>query len=364
MGAKANAGIAGAFLWLSPALALADDSSDDAASIQIDVPIEVQLDITRDPALRDLYVTIEPSASVRLASWLALEFGATFEPVEGATTDRAFEDHGLYLNAALAVASFGPVTIQAGKFSPNFSIGVEYAPGLNGDTLNADAEIAERLALAAAFNITGEGTASGVIVSGAVLRRDTSLFSESAFDNRGRLRVADGGPGNHAALESFALAVDVLELEDLPGVHLHAAYLRQAAGSGDPSDEAAWVVAANWMIEAGEAKYQLLAEWARAYDALGFGDAISISGARQDLVTLGAGGTWNDLWTGSIVWGLRHSDDPVGGDVVERFVQLTAGTIICEDLAVEAGWQRYDDGADIHHMLSMRLTSGWEYAIE
>ncbi|MEQ1865407.1 MAG: hypothetical protein ABL996_12265 [Micropepsaceae bacterium] len=366
---RAQGSIGVGIFVLSQGIAIAaDDAAEAVPFIQIDVPIELQLDVVTDPdfaELSDLYATIEPSVAINVASWLTIEFGSTYEPVEGPVDDRAFEDHGLYLNTAQAVASFGSVTLQAGKFAPNFSVGFELTPGLNNDALNADAEIAERVGFAAAYNLTGEGTAGGVIVSGAAFRRDTSVLSESLFTNRGRLHVSDAGPGNHDGLESFTLAVDAFELESLPGVHLHAAYLHQSAGEGDPADEYAWVLGANWMIDAGEAaKYQLLEEWARSEDALGFGDAVSAPGASQDLVTLGAGGTWRDEWTGSIVYGLRNSDDPVGGDVDEHFVQLTGGYVICDDLSIEAGWQSYDDGSDTYETFSVRLASGWEYAVE
>jgi hypothetical protein len=351
--------------------AAGQSSAEEAAAepwLQIDFPVEMQFDRTVSPGyavLSDLYLTVEPSVVARLDDWLALEFGVSFEPVVDATNDRVLQDHGLYLWSAQVVAGFGPLTVQAGKFSPNFSIGFQLTPGLNGDTFNGDAEIWERVGLGAAYNLTGEGTESGVILSAAAFRRDTSVFSDSAFVRRGELDVADGGPGNHDGLESFSLALDVIDPSWAPGLHAHAGFVRQAAGVGDPEDATAWAAGAQWTFEAGEsAQYLAIAEWVQTEDSFGIGEAESLPGASQSLLTLAAQGTWDETWTGAVVYGERRSDDPLAGAAHERFLQLTLGYFVTEDLSAEIGWQSFDDDTDTFDTISLRLATGFELTVE
>ena len=336
--------------------------------LQIEIPIETQLDAVVSPhaaKLNDLYVTVEPSVSIRPADWLAFEFGLTFEPVADATGDRAYEDHGLYLGSAEVGASLGPAILYAGKFSPHFSIGFEFTPGLNGDTFNADTEISERVGFRGSYNLTGEGAVEGVVVSAALFRRDTTVFSGSAFRERGQRDVADGGPGNHDGLASFTLALDVIEPSWAPGLHAHLGYLQQQAGLGDAADAKGWVAGVFWTFdELEDGAYQILAELARSEDAIGFSDAISVQDASQTLLTLAAGGTWADQWTASVAFGLRETDDPVGGQGSERFLQLSAGYVVSEELSVELGWQRFDSGAETSDTISFRVASAVGYALE
>jgi hypothetical protein len=322
--------------------------------LDVTVPVELQFDRVfdaSDPAAEtsDLYWTIEPSIGIAFAQWLRFDMGLVFEPLTGPGPgeDRAFEDHGLFVETAQVSAAFGALTVHAGKFSAPFSLAFDHAPGVYGDVLNADIEVAERIGAGAAFNLTGAGAEEGVIVRAAAFHRDTSFLSGSVITARGRTFRSDGGPGNTGDFSNFALALDVIRLPEMPDVHLHLAYLNQSAGTGDATGQDAYVAAANWSKKVSEAaEYQVLAEWAHSDGATGYGCAVSIPGAEQSDLTLAVSGLWHGVWSAAAGLSVRDVTDPLNGDAETRAFHLSAGYAIGENVLAEIAYLAVEDTAN------------------
>lgn len=339
---------------------------------QIALPVELQWDDTfdaDDPASEasDLYFTIEPDITVGVNSWLSLNAGLVFEPIDDLDPgeDRALEDHGLFVETAQAIASFGKVTVNLGKFAAPFSIAYDTAPGVYGDVLNADIEVTERWGAGAAYNFTGEGTEQGAILRVAAFTRDTTAFSGSLFTNRDRLHRSDGGNGNTDGLENFAVALDLIQLEALPEFHFHAAYLHQAAGDGDPSDQNAYVLGATWEKTLGEnAVYQAVLEWAHSDGALGYGDAVSIAGANQTDVTIAFGGTWYDRWTAAAGYSFRDADDPIGGDVETGAYHVSLGYFFHDGWLAEIAYLSIQETGNDSQTAGLKVSKEFEWGDE
>jgi hypothetical protein len=334
-------------------------------SLHVVVPIELKWDNKFDAynasaEVSDLYFEIEPDVTIGVNEWLSLNMGLVFEPVEdiGPGEDRVLEDHGLFVETAQAIASFGKVTINAGKFAAPFSIAYDYAPGFYGDKLNEDIEVSERWGAGVAYNFTGDGTDQGVILRAAAFNRDTSFLSGSVLTNRGRLDRSDGGNGNTDGLENFAVALDLIQLETLPDFHFHAAYMFQAAGDGDPSDQNAYAVGVNWEKKVTDNEsYQILLEWAHSDGALGYGDAQSVDGARQDDLTVAAAGKWNKVWKASIGYNLRDAEDPVGGDVETQAFNAAVGYYFLKDWSAEVAYLNLDKGGKDSQSIGLKVAT-------
>jgi hypothetical protein len=341
-------------------------------NMQIVLPIELKWDNKFDAysdsdEVSDLYVEIEPDVTIGLNEWLSVNLGLVFETIDDVDPyeDRVLEDHGLFVETAQAIGSFGNLTINVGKFAAPFSIAYDYAPGFYGDKLNEEIEVSERWGIGAAYNFTGEGTDQGIILRAAAFHRDTTFLSGSVFTNRGRSDRADGGNGNTDGLENFAIALDLIQLESLPDFHFHAAYLFQEAGEGDPSDQNAYVLGVNWEKEISEkASYQILVEWAHSDGAFGYGDAESVDGASQDDVTIALAGKWNKSWKGSIGYGFRSTDDPVGGEEETRAVNAAVGYYFHKDWLAELAYMHHDKDGKDSQSIGLKIATEFEWSAQ
>lgn len=361
-----------AFATCMSGMAASDDDPAAYPNLHIVLPIELKWSDKFDAyspsaEVSDLYVEIEPDITIGVNEWLSLNMGLVFEPTEdpGAYEDRTLEDHGLYVETVQAIANFGHVTINAGKFAAPFSIAYDYVPGFFGDKLNEEIEVSERWGVGAAYNFTGEGTDQGVILRAAAFNRDTSFLSGSVFANRDRLSRSDGGNGNTDGLENFAVALDVIHIDSLPDFHFHAAYLFQEAGDGDLSDQDAYVVGVNWEKDVTDnATYQVLVEWAHSDGALGYADAQSAPGAAQDDLTIAVAGKWNKAWKGSIGYGLRDIDDPIGGDEEIRAFNAAIGYYVQKNWLAEVAYLNLDKDDKNSQSIGLKLSTEFEWSAQ
>jgi hypothetical protein len=357
--------------------AIADDAADATAaetrpSFSLIVPFELAIDSTfnsddPDAELSDITLTIEPDLEIRAAPWLHFDLGLTFEAVDDPAPgeDRAFGDHGLHVRNAQAVANFGRVTVHAGKFAAPFAIAYEYSPGVYGDALNADLELAGRVGAGLAYNVLQDGADEGVILRAAAFARDTSFLSGSLLTNREKLHESDGGPGNTGTLNNFSLVLDVIEFEGLPGVHLRAAYVHQAAGDGDESDQDAFMIGANWQGESRDGfTYQVLAEWAHAEDAFGYDEAESVAGGAQDDLTVATAGVWDDTWTAAFGYSWREMEHPTGGTARSDTLQISGGYFFAENWLAEIAILRADNDGVTSHTAGFKLSYEFTAAAE
>jgi hypothetical protein len=335
------------------------------------IPIELEYDNTFDSSIpggevSDLYFTIEPELVLEFTPWLAVTAGLVFEPVEDLDPDedRAFEDHGLYVETLVAELSFDPVVVHIGKFTPRFGFAVDNVPGLLGDTFAEDVEVTERVGFGATYAFGG-GTMGSFELQGSVFYRDTSLLSESFFTDRGDLDKSDGGVGNTEDLSNFAVSLDAFDLFGAEGLSGRVAYLSQEGGVGDLSDQDAWLIALAYDIPLNEdmSLYPII-EWASSEDAQGFGDAISIPGGGQDVLTVGVG-FFTGPWNAAIVYGDRDNEDPIGGDLDEEFWQLSGGYLFDCGLGLDVAFGGYEDNAGTEDdFFSILLSYEFEFGNE
>jgi len=233
------------FIGLSVSVATADESS--YPNISGELSVELENDWTHESddeegELSDLYPTVTLATKVGFTSELSVNVEATFEPVEDAADDRAFEDLGAYVNILTVNYDTDLLSVYAGKFTPNFGIAWDAAPGLFGTDLNEDYELAEMLGAGGALNFEAAGTHT---VSGSLFFQDTSFLSDSLGDSRGPLDKSDGGPANTEDLSSFALALDG-EFSALEGFRYHVGFSSLEEGDDGEENQIGYAVGAEY----------------------------------------------------------------------------------------------------------------------
>lgn len=188
-----------------------------------------------DPAaeLNDLYSDSELLTEFQFSPSVKLVSLLHFEPVKDPTNDQAFADQGFYVEELYLQYDNDRFSLYGGKIHPAFGLAWESAPGVFGTDFAEDYEIAERIG--AGFEVPFLAFGGEHAVSAGAFFADTTILSNSAFTNRGRLDKADGGVSNTETPESFSLALD----GDVPALpfryHLGGQY--QKRGSGDPEDQ-------------------------------------------------------------------------------------------------------------------------------
>ena len=236
--------------------------------------VELESDFTfdaneSDAELTDTFATIESALRYSLTERLSLNSGLVFEPVEDATSDRFFEDQGLYAEELFLSYDFGPAAVAVGKFNPSFGFAWDIAPGVFGVDFAEDYEITERVGAALTLPISGLGGSHELSLY--AFTTDRSFLSNSLFTERGQLRLEDGGVSNTNDVESFALS--------LAGSFGDTAYTfalqNQAAGEGDDADQSGAVLGLTQILNAGGADVELLGELAYFDEYVGTTDSAT-----------------------------------------------------------------------------------------
>lgn len=309
--------------------------------LETEILFELQNDLifdSEDPAaeLNDLYTTIEPAFSLRVAPWLSLNAGLTFEPVEDPTDDRAFEDEGLYVEQLFAAFTFDQFEIYAGKFNPGFGIAWDQAPGVYGVDFAEDYEVTEKIGLGGALtfgaNEEGEG---GHRLAAAIFYADTTALSESAFTNRGRVRELDGGVSNTEDLSSFTVSIDG-PLSD--NFSYHAAFRHLAAGVTETDDENGFVGGVY-----GEIEFQDDVVLAPVAEIVYLDNADGLDQSRLYLTTgvrIGFG-QWNVSVSNTVR--STDADDPLLESPDDDLLQASVGYEFDNGIGIDVGYLRLDE---------------------
>ncbi len=295
--------------------------------------MELQSDITHNSddsaaELTDTYPTVTLGAGLAFTKEFSVNLEATLEPVEDASDDRFFEDLGAYINVLTVNYDTDDFSLYVGKFTPNFGLAWDAAPGLYGTDLNGDYELAEMLGFGGSFNFKAAGEHS---VSSSLFFVDTTFLSDSAGNSRGPIEESDGGAGNTESLSSFAVALDGT-LEPLGGLQYHVGF--SSLAEGDDGDEAqrGYVFGLQHEFELGEdVSLTPLAEYAYLDNFGGIdGDSAQFMTAG---VALGVG-----PWTLSTTY--QDRDTEVGSDKFDDYVaDVTVGYAFEFGLEVAAGYR-------------------------
>ncbi|MCZ4351922.1 hypothetical protein O4H61_05285 [Roseovarius aestuarii] len=200
------AGLTGYAALLASTTAMAADYG----AFSADFTFELQHDSLYDssnPAneIDDTYATIEAALAFALSEDASLNAVLVYEPVIDATSDRTFEDHGLYVQELYYAHDFGPAQMMLGKFNPAFGMAWDEAPGLYGTDFAGDYEITEQLG--ASITVPFAIGASENELTFAVFNADRSILSDSLGKERGQTSLPAGGVTNTTGPESFVLSV-------------------------------------------------------------------------------------------------------------------------------------------------------------
>jgi hypothetical protein len=319
-----------------------------------ELSVEIENDWTYqsdDPnaEINDLYPTVVLGTNVAFSEVFSLNFEATLEPVEDATSNRAFEDLGGYLNIITANYDGETISAFAGKFTPNFGIAWDIAPGIFGTNLNEDYELAEMIGLGGGFHFDAAGTHT---ISASTFFQDTTFLSNSVGTKRGPVQLSDGGPANTEDLSSFAVALDG-EFQHIVGFRYHVGYSSLAAGVGSNDRQFGYAIGGEYAFNIGDdLTLSPMAEYVY-FDNYG--------GANNDTAKYFTGGLALNYenWVASTTYQLR--DTEVSGVTTDDYVvDVTVGYVFDMGLGVAAAWR----GAEESNVDSEGLGLLLSYAIE
>ena len=311
--------------------------ADSYPTLSGEVAIEVQDDWTyhsedRDNELNDLFTKTEPTLVTHFTREFSLTLHGVLEPIRdpGPRDDRVFDDQGLYVEDLYLSYDRDRFSIQGGKFTPNFGIAWDAAPGIYGTDVAEDYEFSERIGFGGAYAFDGKAVGTHT-VSASLFFMDTSILSESVLANRPRVRRADGGAGNTEELTSFAIGLDGEEIPGLTGLAYHLALIRQAEGVDGNSDELGYAIALSQEMTLGkDVGFNPLIEYVY------FDDSGGISGDDKSYLTAAGELTWRD-WNLALAYTWRHTDPAGTADVDDHQFQVSAGYTFPIGIGVNVG---------------------------
>jgi len=326
-------------LYALPLLALSHTATaaDTYPKISGELAIELENDWTFDSdddaaELNDLYPTLTLGTSVEFTSELSVNLEATLEPVKDATDDRAFEDLGAYINILTVNYDTDLFGVYAGKFTPNFGLAWDAAPGVFGTDINEDLELAEMIGLGGHVNFSAAGTHT---VSSSVFFKDTTFLSDSLGKSRGPLDEDDGGPANTESLSSFAVALNG-EFEAIEGFRYHLGFSSLADGDDGNENQLGYVVGAEYEFAVTEeVTLTPVVEFAHLENAGG------VDGDDAQYATAGIALGY-DAWTISTTYQDRNTE--TGGTDVDDYVyDFTVGYAFDFGLEVAAAYRAAEE---------------------
>ena len=347
--------VAAAFATVA-AMGTANAEEEKTPFVSGEISIEIENDWTHhseDPAneLNDLFATVEPSIKFRLLPGLTLHVAGTMEPVRdpGPSDDRVFEDHGLYLSDLLleferpfyrAGGTTYSVAVYSGKFTPNFGIAWDRAPGVFGTDFTEDYELAERLGVGGRLTLANERFGSHAFSLNSYFV-DTFLDS-SAITSRGTTELADGGVGNTEDLSSFTFAIDGADMPAFPGFSYHLGFVRQAAADVPDVATGTGTTAEHGFAIAGEQMFHIgpdgAIEVVPLMEFAHFGNAEGMPGQDRSYLTMAVGAAW-DHWNAAVVYTNRKTNAAGSPDVDDNLYQLSIGYVFDFGLAIDVGYK-------------------------
>lgn len=311
-----------------------------------------------DNAFNELYFTGELVIAIHFLPFMLLNVGMTTEPVLDPLpgTDRYLGDHGLYLDTLNLEAHYGEASLTGGKFAPGFGTAWDVTPGIYGTALAEDYELSEMLGFGLAYGVLG--LAIGDVTLGAnIFTVDTTVLSESAFTNRGRTTLADGGAANTARLDNFSFTIDGEEIAALPGFAWHLGYRYLSPGKGDIAAENGFVAGVNQTIALqNDVELVLNGEVAYLVNALATADdALYLTGGLQVI---------RGPWHGELAGTLRQTDFSAGGGQNDGFIQVSAGYLWANGIDFSIGYAYTHDGGVNTQTFGALLTKSFDFSTQ
>ncbi|WP_340150885.1 hypothetical protein [uncultured Sneathiella sp.] len=286
-----------------------------------------------DAEFNDLYPTVILGTNVAFTETISLNFEATMEPVEDPTGDRAFQDLGGYLNIATINYDGEVISAYAGKFTPNFGIAWDIAPGIFGTNLNEDYELAEMIGVGGGFHFEAAGEHT---LTASTFFQDTTFLSNSVGNKRGPVRLSDGGPGNTEDFSSFAVALDG-GFENLAGFRYHTGFSSLASGQGGDARQLGYAIGGEYAFLVGEdVTISPMAEFVY-FDNYG-----GIDNDTAKYLTTGVAVNYAN-WVASTTY-QRRDTKAAGVSTDDYVLDVTLGYLFDMGLGVAAAWRDAEEG--------------------
>ncbi|MEM9152210.1 MAG: hypothetical protein AAGB19_17380 [Cyanobacteria bacterium P01_F01_bin.3] len=266
----------------------------------------------------DLFFEMIASPEFKLTKRFSLNAEIRLENASPPAEDRYFENQTLFVRKLfLKYVVNNRLSLQAGKFTPNFAFASLVTPGMYGNNYSKEIELIERIGLGAEYTF-GTGVFGEHTLSASTFFDDTSFLSDSLDlgGRRGRNRLADGGASNTESFESFTVALEGREISRLPGFTYRLAYIHEAAGEGDVADENGFLIAATQLIQLGDRQsLTFIGEIAPLWN---------FEGSNDDIIYASAGVAYqNNPWT-VILSGTGRWRDLANGETFEDYAVQTA----------------------------------------
>lgn len=293
--------------------------------------------------LNDALATVETDAVLAWPNGTGFYLTTVLEPVKDPEGDRYFNDFGLYLEQAYLAFPMRGTRIRAGKFNPVFGAASDLAPGLYGDELAGDYELAERLGVG--VEVPFDAFGGSHLFHVATFVADRTMLSGSLFTARDRLRRRDGGVSNTARPGSFTVAStgNVGRTGYALGVRL------QSRGAGDEADEYGGVIGLSRGAEIAGREVELFGEAAHFPNFDGANESTTF-------LTLGAEAEVGALSV-STAYGLRQGETGSADHVATVSAEWPLG----KDLSLEAAYRFLDEEGERSHTLGLQLSYAFSF---
>lgn len=315
----------------SPAVAL--DYGPFTAEFSVEIENDSVVDSNNSAnEISDTYATIEAAIAMALGEASSLNLGLVFEPITGATRDRAFEDHGLYAEEFFFNHDFGAGEIILGKFNPAFGVAWDEAPGIFGADFAEDYQLTEQIG--GAVLIPFDIGASNNYLSVALFNADRSILSKSVGRKRGQNSLPAGGVGNTSGPQSIAIAMN----GELGETTYNIGVQNLARGAGDTHDQTGAVLGMTHTYDLGR-PVALLAEMAYFTD---FGGTSA--SARYGTVGIAAP-------FGPVTMSAAYSNRDVQGARTDHLATLTGEMELARNLFASLGYRYGREGPDKTHTI-------------
>ncbi len=231
---KSVMAIACATLCMAAVLAVppASGAEQKYPAIEGALSIEIENDWNYDSDSGDnihnqLYTKIQPEFTLRFTPEFSLFAHGVLTPVTDpdAGEDRAFEDHGLYIEDLFLSYETDRFSVKGGKFTPDFGIGWDQTAGVYGSGFaEAGYEFSERIGIAGSVTF-GSEKAGTHRFEASTFFLDTSVLAQSTLRSRGTTTRSDGGVSNTEDFSSFALSLNGEDFGGIRNLRYHAGYI-------------------------------------------------------------------------------------------------------------------------------------------
>ncbi len=341
-------------------IAAADDAHLPKLSGSISFEVQNDFAYASDDASKEfnnLFATIEPQLKLSLTDNVSINSGLVFEQIQAPTANgdnQTFVGHGAYIESLTLDFQDETTHLSAGKMHVNFGKAWDTTPGIFGADLAGEYEMAENIALLAAYNHNfGAGGKHKVTAQSFML--DTSGLAESAFTRRKKTREGAGGPGNTGDFSSFAIALDGHDFQFASGLRYHAAFVHNANETTGAEDEQRFALGGSYDFTLpGAVGVTPMVEY------VNFNDADGTAGQDRDYLTLALGFSYH-AWNAAISGTFKENETQNGVKTREELMQVSAGYTFSSGLGLDVAYKRTRNAGVDTDVFGTLLTYGYAF---